>query len=485
MSAENDPLVNVAAEAVTLGAMMLENSLLVDLADRLRAEDFDEPVHQRIYSAMLRMTAKGKRADAVSLRPVFALDKDCDNGTYLDVLVDSPAAVVGGADLAAQVMDLAIRRRARDAMRDGISQIEDIDVAVGDVIGTVEERVWAAERVDDDDEPADVADLLDTVLGRQESIDRGEQKLGAENKLISDLDFVLGPLEQGTYTIIAGRPGMGKTALASSAALGYALNQNHGLYLGTEMSKVQHGMRVISDLSHAFGHRIMHANIKKGVLDNDERHWLNHVRERAKLLPLRFKHIGACNWRRVYSIVAREKARLAAIGKTLWFVVIDYLGMLQAEGADGRLIDDDRKRMNAVSAGMMRIRDELGVAVIGLAQLSRKVDERPNKRPHNADLKETGNLEQDADAILFAYREEYYLEQEKPKPGDKPGRPNGDPIEEWETELRAVRGKLEIIAGKNRHDARRSKDAKFFGDYYAVRGSGYSDAPGMDEFEFA
>lgn len=480
---DNDPLINVAAEAVVLGGMLIQNRLIVDFSDRLKSDDFAEPLHQRIYSALLRFNAKGTTASAVSLRPVFMMDPDADSGRYLDALVDTPAAVASVPDLVAQVIDLAARRRAREALRSGITNMENVDVAIGDVIGGVEERIWAAERDDDDGELLDLGDLTRLVQDRQDKIEAGVQVAGATNAMVPDIDACLGGLDRSTYTILAGRPGMGKTSLASSVAIGYAIRGYHGLYLGTEMSDDQHAMRVVSDLSYALGRGIEHDKIRKGQLDAGDRHWLDQVAEKAAILPLRYKKIGGCVWRRIYSIVAREKARLAALGKTLWYVVIDYLGMLQAEDSDGRIISDSRLRMNAVSEGMMRIRDELDVAVIALAQLSREVDKRPDKRPHNADLKESGNLEQDADAIIFAYREEYYLELSKPKAAEK-GQKLEQMVEEWEAEYFASRDKLDIIVGKNRHGQRMTKTVRFKGKFYAVRGGSHNEYEPMDEFAF-
>jgi len=481
---QHDPLINVPAEAAVLGGMMLKNSLITEFSDRLRSDDFAEPLHQRIFSAMLRFSAKGATASAVSLRPVFAVDPDADGGDYLDRLVDSPAVVIGVPDLAQQVAELSVRRKAREAMREGAAAVEDLENPVGDVIGGVEERVWAADHTDDDTNLMGLGDLARLVQQRQDRIDTGVQTAGATNGIVPELDALLGGLDRGTYTLLAGRPGMGKTSLASSAAIGWAMNGNAGLYLGTEMSDEQHAMRVLSDLSHLFGRGIEHDRIRSGKLDEGEKHFIEQViAPRADMLPLRYKKIGGCAWRRIYSIVAREKARLEALGKKLWFVVVDYLGMLQAEGADGKLIMDPRLRMNAVSEGMMRIRDELDVAVVALAQLSREVDKRPDKRPHNADLKETGNLEQDADAILFAYREEYYLENSKPKAAEK-GQKLEALIEEWEAEYYASRDKLDIIVGKNRHGQRFTKTVKFRGKFYAVRSNTHDEFTQTEDLPF-
>jgi replicative DNA helicase len=478
---DNDPLVNVPAEAVVLGGMLLENRLILDFADRLRPDDFAEPLHQRIFSAMLRFSAKGAPATAVTLRPVFVMDRDADGGNYLDALIDSPAAVVGVPEHTEQVVELSVRRKAREAMLSGADRIQDLEIAVGDVVGGVEEQVWKAQRDEQDHPLLDMGELVGLVRARQARINAGEETVGATNTLIPDMETLLGPLERGTYTLIAGRPGMGKTTVAASASIGWALAGFAGLRLGTEMSEEQDAMRTVSDLSYAMGQGIDHDRIRRGKLDDADLRWLERVEARAALLPLRYQKIGACNWRRVYSIVAREKARLKALGKDLWFVVVDYLGMLEAEDANGRTIDDPRKRMNEVSAGMMRIRDELNVAVVALAQLSREVEKRVDKRPQVSDLRDTGNLEQDADAVLLAYREEYYLELDKPKAGDQDSKSGKTKLEEWEVEMNLVRGKMDLIVGKNRHGQRFTKTIKFVARHYAARGSGFNEYVEIDD----
>lgn len=482
----DDRLTNIPAEAALLGAMLIDNKLVGALSDQVNIGIFADALHGRIFSALMRFHAKGMAANSLTLRPIFQNDSDADYGNYLDTLVDNDVVTVGAASFAAQLVDMAARRAVRDVMHEAMESLAiDLDKPITEIAGPVDEAVWRASSTEVQHPMLDAADMCDIVTDRQDRINSGEQLPSATNILIPDLDDALGGgLELETYSILAGRPGMGKSSVAGSAALGYAINGFPVLELGTEMSDPQRAMRMLADLSAAMGRGIPHADIKKGKLGVVDRQWIERVRARAELLPFKYRKVGACNWRKVYSEVAREKARLKALGKDLWLVIVDYLGMLEADDQEGNPIVDDRKRINAVSKGMMRIRDELGVHVMALAQLARDVDKRPDKRPHNADLKESGNLEQDADIILFAYREEYYLEMEAPKRGEQDNK-GRDLYEAWEIDLRAVEGKLDLIVGKNRNDSRRTKTLRFIGKQYAVRGGKFQLHGGIEqELEF-
>jgi replicative DNA helicase len=295
--------------------------------------------------------------------------------------------------------------------------------------------------------------------------DEGEI-IGMSNRLVPDLDKILGPLETG-YHLLAGRPGMGKTTLAMSAAMGYALNGNPGIYCSAEMTDEQLSMRATTDLAFAHGHKVKHEDLRTGKLTPGERAIVRTMMEKAKLIPIDFVDLRGANIRRVWSEVARRKAYYAAMGKTLKFAVIDSLALYSAD-IDGRTIEDDRKRINFISTFVNTMAHTLDIAVMALNQLSRGVESRPNKRPLLSDLKESGNLEQDADSVTFIYRDEYYLEQSEPKKGDKDAK-GADLHEAWEVEMNIARGKADLIGAKNRHGRNKTKTVNFFGAYYAIR----------------
>jgi len=143
---------------------------------------------------------------------------------------------------------------------------------------------------------------------------------------------------------------------------------------------------------------------------------------------------------------------------------------LTATDSEGNPIEDDRKRTNVVSKVLLRMAQFFRIAVFALAQLSRAVEQRANKRPLISDLRDSGNLEQDGDSVLMVFREEYYLEDAEPKRGEIHPQTKKDMHEEWETEMNFARGKMDLIVGKNRHGQRRIRTAKFIGKHFAVRG---------------
>jgi replicative DNA helicase len=470
-----DALSNIDAEAALLGAMMIDNDLILEWADKLRVDDFAEALHGRIFSACLKFSARGAKASAISLRPIFANDEAAMHGEYLGKLVESSVAVVGAKDFAEQIIDLSNRRVSRAAMKAAMECLEnDFDTPIVEISARVETAAWSTATRSEAKSSRTLRNMVEMSEERMARVqDRGEI-VGATNLLVPDYDKVIGPLEPGTYNLIAGRPGMGKTTLAHSVALGYAVNGHCGIYASAEMTDEQLAMRATTDLSFAMNKPIKHDDLRKATLTPAERQHLRQIADRADLIPLDYVDMRGSNIRRLWSEVARRKATLAAIGKKLAFVVVDYVSLFDAD-IDGKLIDDDRKKVNFISKFILRMAQILDVAVIALCQLSRAVESRTSKRPTLADLRDSGNLEQDADSVTFVYREEYYLEQTEPKPGDQV---NGrDAHEAWEAEMGAARGKIDIIGGKNRHGRNVSRIANFFGPYYSVRAADVYDSP--------
>lgn len=473
-----DPLTNIDAEAALLGGMLLDNKLIVQWSDRLHVTDFYEPLHSRIYSALLKFAAKGLSVNAIALRPIFASDEAAFGGDYLNQLVDSPAAAIGANEFAAQIIDLSNRRDTRNAMRMAEQCLAtDFDTPISEIAARVETAAFAASTRTETKPSKSLAQMIQLAVDRVSRIQDDGEAPGMLNALVPDLDRVIGPMETG-YHIFAGRPGMGKTTLAGSVSLGYAINGHEGVYCSGEMSEEQLGMRQATDAGFAMGFKIKHEDLRLGKVTPGERQQLLRVVARAELLPLQFVDMRNANIRRVWTECARRKALLAAQGKTLKFCVVDSIGLFTAD-IDGKLIDDDRKKVNTISAFLNMMAHALDIAVIALNQLSRGVEGRVNKRPMLADLKESGNLEQDADSVTFIYREEYYLEQSEPKRGET-GEKGRNLWEEWDLEMRAARGKAELIGAKNRHGKTLSKTVNFIAQYFSVRATNVYDV-GIDD----
>jgi replicative DNA helicase len=461
-----DLLTNIDAEAALLGAMMIDNTIITNWADRLKVDDFAEALHGRIYAALLRFSAKGANASAIALRPIFAMDEEAMGGEYLNRLVDT-GVVVGAGDFAQQIIDLSDRRVARAATLAAADMlVRDLDTPIIEITGRVEAAGWAASSRTESRPLRTLAHMVGLAEDRVNRVMDENETVGMQNLLVPDLDKILGPLEPG-FHILAGRPGMGKTTLLHSASLGYAANNNPGIFITGEMSDDQIGMRAAVDLGFALGSLIKHEDLRRGRISEAERQQLRKITGRAGLIPLDYLDLRGGNIRRVWSEVARKKAMLAAQGKKLSFVAIDGLTLFEAD-IDGVPIEDDRKRVNFISKFLVKMWQALDVAVIAASQLSRGVEGRTSKRPYLSDLKESGKLEEDADSVTFVYREEYYLEQTEPKKGEKDHK-GTDLHEAWETEMMAVRGKADLIGAKNRHGRNMTRTVNFFGAYYAVR----------------
>ncbi len=457
-------LANIEAEAALLGALMVNNRLIGDLAHALKPEYFFEPMHGRIYRVLTKFFERDKVANPITLKPIFEDDaamREVGGPSYLAQLTGSGAAVIGARDFAEQIREMAFLRRIKGSIETGLDEfllegdfhkfLAEVEIATSEASATTRAvPVYST------------ADMIQMAIDRTEnSLEKGVP--GASNKLIPDLDTLLGNLEGGQMTILAGRPGMGKSTTAMSATLGYAMNGHPCFYGLAESSAEMFSLKMAADVLHAAGRPIAFKELRQGILSRDQFRDLVRAKEVAETLPIKFAHIGRCDLKRLESLVANEAMRQKRAGRRLEVTVVDYLQLLTAEGR--HKVGDDRGRVNAVSEGLLAIAQRHDTHVIALSQLSRNVEQRPDKRPHLSDLRDSGRLEEDADNVMMVYREEYYLEQSKPK--DDKG------LEDWEIEMGMARGKVELIAAKTRFGSNASRKCNFIGDSSAVRGSGY------------
>jgi replicative DNA helicase len=458
------PPANVEAEAALLGALMIDNRLFERVNEIIEPTMFFEAMHGRLYRAIAKFIAAGKIATPVSLRPIFESDpgmKEAGGPGYMAQLTGSGAAVIGALDFAAQIRDLAHLRSIKGAVDEMLDLDHDWDIETA--IAHVEIAIARATTSVTHAQILSSEEMLDLAINRVDrSIESGVP--GASCKLIGDMDTLLGRLEGGQMTIIAGRPGMGKSTLATSSALGYSLNSHPGLYVLCESSAEMFSVKLAADLLHAAGRPVPFKTIKEGILSREERRDLERAREVAKMLPIKWAHVGRSDVKRLEGLVARESTRLKREGKRLEFVVVDYLQLLTADGR--HRTGDTVGRVNAVSEALLTIAQKHDTHMVALSQLSRAVEARDDKRPRLSDLRESGRLEEDADNVLMVYREEYYLDKAKPQQ-------EGKELEAWLIDIGHARDKVELIATKTRFGANASRKANFLGNYSAVRGSNW------------
>lgn len=455
---ERTALANVEAEAALLGALMIENALIDRACDIVQPDDFSEAVHGRIYSLLVRERSLGRHANPVTLPPFLADDPaiaDLGGTGYLAQLTGSGASMIGAMDFARQIGELAKRRRL----------VEGLDAATalaGDLSTTTEQIVDAADAAIV--EAGATADTIHQVTGAQ-CIDElfasyEDPSMGVTCGIIPQLDEVLGEMRPKQLVIGAGRPGMGKTAVALSYALG-AASRGHGvLFISLEMSSTELAQRMVADLCFDGRDRVPFHLIRDNKLSTEQRRTMARARARLAEMPFHVIDAGHMTIGRMAMLVRRYKRRLAARGQSLDLVVVDYLQLLSAD-RQGR---SQYEAVSDVSRGLKAAAKENGVAIFALAQLSRKVEERTDKRPLLWDLRDSGQIEQDADAALFLYREEYYLAQGKPAETDP--RHAG-----WQEAMEACAGRIDFIVAKRRNGSAGSATGTFFGAYQAVRGA--------------
>ena len=466
-------LANVEAEAALLGAILSDNELMTDIGDLVTPKDFFNTLHGRIFAAAQRFIDRNMLASDITLRPMFESDpgiEDVGGTSYLTTLSASGYARVGISDFARQIADLSARRRVHRELHDGQQRLTtDFDAQVTDVAESVNQAALDATARSAPVKRRSAGDAVRNAQNRASLIERGEIRPGLRNKLVTDLDKVIGLAELGTYNILAGRPGMLKSGTAQSAAIGYAANGHPGVLFHCEMSDDQLDIRLTADVALAMGTPISHDLIRAGTLNEQENAWLTAAGQAADSLPIAFYGVGRANVRRLDMLVEREKRLWAEQGRRLEHVWFDYLQLLQIDD-DGKLVTDPFKRVGRVSEYLLDMAKRHNVALFALAQVKRDVEDRKDKRPMSSDLRDSGNLEQDADTITFVYRDEYYLAREKPAEGAPEKTRN-----EWEADMAACKNRVELIGAKHRHGQPRTRIARFIPKSFAVRGGDYPD----------
>ena len=466
---------NIEAEAALIGALMIDNRLVEDVQLKLRAEHFFEPLHGRIYDAILRMTDANRVANPVTLRPLFDGDeamKEVGGPAYLAQLTGSGAAVIGARDFAAQIYDLALLRTligvGRDLVEGALDTSEEV-APLAQIEKAETELYKVAEEGGAEGKAKSFGEAaMASIRNAEAALNRGGGLTGITTGF-NCLNSRIGGLQRSDLIIVAGRPGMGKTALATNMAFataerflqdqadGIEVEKSAGAPIGffsLEMSSEQLVTRVLSEQAQVTAEQIRTGNIGRQEFASFAR-----TADRLHSLPFYIDDTPGL------TIAAlRTRARRLKRQKGIGMVVVDYLQLLQGTGRNAN--DNRVNEISEISRGLKTLAKELDVPVVALSQLSRAVEQREDKRPQLADLRESGSIEQDADIVLFVYREEYYLKSHEPKhpiPGDPPEVFTA--FEEWEAKHQHVAGTAELIVAKNRHGGTGKERLRFEGRF--------------------
>ncbi len=466
---------NVEAEAALLGALMIDNRLAEDVQIKLRADHFFEPVHARIYEAILKLVDRNMVANPVTLKPMFDADeaiKALGGPAYLAQLTGSGAALIGARDFAGQIYDLALLRELVSVGRDMATRALDTSEAITPK-DQIEEAEVALYRVAE--QGGESGSVKTFVQASVEAVRLAEKAMNAGGGLsgvttgLADVNAKTGGLHHSDLLILAGRPGMGKTALATNmafnAARRWVRDEEDGIepaksvgakvaFFSLEMSADQLATRILSEQS-----KIVAEEIRTGKLDNQKFRDFARAAQALESLPLYIDDTPGL------TIAAlRTRARRLKRRHGIGLIIVDYLQLLQGSGrsSDGNRVQE----ISEISRGLKTLAKELNVPVVALSQLSRAVEQREDKKPQLSDLRESGSIEQDADIVMFVYREEYYVR------GMEPTRPSTNDSEEihakhreWMQKFLPVEGLAEVIIAKQRHGATGNVKVRFEGKY--------------------
>jgi replicative DNA helicase len=455
---------NVEAEAALLGALMIDNRLVEDIQTRLQPHHFFEPLHGRIYEAILRLTDRNMIASPVTLRPLFEADegiKEVGGPAYLAQLTGSGAAVIGARDFAAQIYDLALLRALVGVGRDLVESALDTSEEVAPLaqIEKAESELYkVAEEGGAEGKAKSFSEASKEALRVAEAALNSGGGLSGITTGLSELNGRMGGLHRSDLIVLAGRPGMGKTSLATniacSAASRYLKDAADGIepersagaavaFFSLEMSGDQLATRILAEQSGIPGEQI-----RSGKISRNEFKEFARAADELNSLPLYIDDTPALTIAAI-----RARARRLKRQKGIGMVVVDYLQLLQGTGKNGN--NENRvQEISEISRGLKQLAKELHVPVLALSQLSRAVEQREDKRPQLSDLRESGSIEQDADIVLFVYREDYYLASKQPA-DDHPD------FSKWKEDMERAYGRAELIVAKQRHGATGKVRLKF------------------------
>jgi replicative DNA helicase len=444
---------NIEAEQALLGAILTNNEAFYRVSDFLEPVHFYEPIHQKIYELASQLIRAGKVASPVTLKTFLPAEFEVGGlnaSQYLARLAAEATTVINASDYGRTINDLAIRRnliRIGEAMVN-VAFDAPIDFAPREQIEEAERDLYTLAETGKYGAGFQLfKQALTTAVEMAANAYLREGKLSGLATGLKDLDAKMGGLQKSDLVIVAGRPGMGKTALATNIAYnvasawqgetradGHMHTVDGGIvgFFSLEMSAEQLATRIISERT-----AISSSTIRRGGITETDFEKIKDVSVQLEHLPFYVDETGGLT---VAQLAAR--ARRLKRQRGLDLLVVDYIQLLQ--GSSRRSQENRVQEVTEITTNLKALAKELNIPIVALSQLSRQVESRDDKRPQLSDLRESGSIEQDADVVLFVFREEYYLSNKEPRPGS-------DDHLKWQLEMDAAHGKAELIIGKQRH----------------------------------
>jgi replicative DNA helicase len=443
---------NIEAEQALLGVLLYDNAVFERLTDALTADHFFEPFHGRLFASIQNHIRRGHLAEPILMAEQFARDpafEDLGGVSYLADLIARAPPSSNAADYARVIHDLALRR---ELIRIGgdiatTAHTGDPDRSAKEQIETAEQQLYAL--AETGSASTGFVQFSQSLAGAVEMAAEAFKRDGGISGLatrLTDLDKQLGGLHPSDLLILAARPAMGKTALAANIAFNVARHyswepQPDGsrktasggvvAFFSLEMSAEQLAMRLLAEVSDVPSDRI-----RKGEINATE---FGRIRDAAAEIADSPLYIDATGGLSIGKLAARARRLKRTAGLNL--VVVDYLQLVTTDDAR---IENRVQAVSQVTQGLKALAKELSVPIIALSQLSRQVETREDNRPQLSDLRESGSIEQDADVVMFIYREAYYLQNKEPREGTPEHLA-------WQEKLDPIRNLAEVIIGKQRH----------------------------------
>ena len=431
---------NIEAEQSIIGSILLNNEIFDEINLLINSKNFYDPMHQKIFMAIEKLIYSGMLANPITLKNYFENEKDELNiPNYLFKITKFSTSSRQAIEYSKLIYDLYVKRelikiseniidaaKLNDLDNDGKSIIENFEKSLFDL---AEKGSFSSSLVKFDEAMKMTIEMASSAYKNEEGI------VGVPTGL-TDLDYRLGGLHKSDLLIIAGRPSMGKTALATNIAFNAAKKiQNDGrkstiAFFSLEMSSEQLSTRILAEQS-----RIKSNDIRRGKISEEQFDKFIEISKNISELPLYIDETPAISIAAL-SNRARRIKRLYGLD----MVVVDYIQLMKASNfREGRV-----QEISEITQGLKALAKELSVPVLALSQLSRAVEHRDDKKPQLSDLRESGSIEQDADVVMFVYREAYYLQGKEPRPAT---------VEhaEWQAKMNDVSHLAEIIIGKQRH----------------------------------
>ena len=431
---------NIEAEQSVIGSILVSNEIFDEINLIISNKNFYDPMHQKIFSAIEKLIYGGMLANPITLKNYFENEKDEINiPEYLVKITKFSSSSRQSIEYSKIIYDQYVKRELIKISKDVIDsvQLNDLDLDGKKIIENSEKALFdLAEKGSFNSSLIKFDEAMRQTIEMASNAYKNDEGIVGVPTGLTDLDERLGGLHKSDLVIIAGRPSMGKTALATNIAFFAAKKiqeenkKTSVAFFSLEMSSEQLSTRILAEQS-----KIKSNDIRRGKISEDQFDKFIETSKDISELPLYIDETPAISIAALSNRARRIKRKFG-----LDLIVVDYIQLMRASNfKDGRV-----QEISEITQGLKAIAKELGVPVLALSQLSRAVEQRDDKKPQLSDLRESGSIEQDADVVMFVYREAYYLERKEPRPAT---------VEhaEWQAKMNEVANLAEIIIGKQRH----------------------------------